>query len=86
MYDHTEPKGNDRFRVIARAKPYMFALIRLHCGPNLEEAKLWVKVDFFWREKKSLAARGWASVSSYLHPRIIPSKAFVADKVVVSLV
>jgi len=52
----------------------------------MEEARLRVKVDFFWREKKSLAARGWASTSSYLHPRIIPSNAFVDDKVVVFLV
>jgi hypothetical protein len=34
----------------------MFALPNQHHGPNLEEARLWVKVDFFWREKKSLAA------------------------------
>jgi hypothetical protein len=34
------------------------------------EAKIWVKVDFFWREKKSFAARGWASASNYLHPRL----------------
>jgi len=53
----------------------------------MEEAGLRVKVDFFWREKNSsLAARGWASTSSYLHPRIIPSNAFVDDKVVVFLV
>ena len=50
---------------------------------SLEEARLRVKVDFFWREKKSLAARGWASTSSYLHPRIIPTNVFVDDKVVV---
>jgi len=53
---------------------------------RFEEAKLWVKVDFFWREKKSLAPRGWASGSNYLHLFIIPSNAFVDDKVVVFLV
>ena len=52
----------------------------------LQEAKLGVKVDFFWREKKSLAAGGWASASNYLHPHIIPPNAFVDDKVVVFLV
>jgi hypothetical protein len=56
---------------------------QLHHGASLEEARLRVKVDFFWREKKSLAARGWASTSSYLHPRIIPTNVFVDDKVVV---
>ena len=45
-----------------------------------------MKVDFFWREKKSFAARGWASARSYLHPGIIPSNAFVHDKLVVFLV
>ena len=52
---------------------------------SFEEAKLWVKVDFFWREKKSLAPRGWASASNYLPLFIIPSNAFVDDKIVVFL-
>jgi hypothetical protein len=43
-----------------------------------------VKVDSFWREKKSLAVHGWASASSNLHPRLIPPNASIDDKVVVS--
>jgi hypothetical protein len=41
---------------------------------------------FLLEEKKSLAPRGWASASNYLHLFIIPSNAFVDDKVVVFLV
>jgi hypothetical protein len=54
--------------------------------PGFERKNYRVKVAFFWREKKAFAARGWASASSYLHPPIIPSNAFVGDKVVVFLV
>jgi hypothetical protein len=50
------------------------------------EAKIWVKVDFFWREKKSFAARGWAIRKQLPSPKIIPSNASVDDKIVIFLV
>jgi hypothetical protein len=49
-------------------------------GPN------WVKADFFWREKKSFAARRWAIRKQLPSPKIIPSNALADDKVVIFLV
>ena len=61
-------------------------MVYMNDGPGVDRRNYGVKVAFFWREKKAFAARGWASASSYLHPTIIPSNAFVDDKVVVFLV
>lgn len=76
MIGLAEPKRNDRL------EPYMVRIDRLHHGPKREQARLWVKVNFIWISRCSRVGIHKQLPS----PTIIPSNAFVDDKVVVFLV
>jgi hypothetical protein len=83
MYDRADTKAGERCRFMPHVEIHP---VRATQGAPCcrQEERLWVKADSFRREKKSLAAHGWASISSNLHPPVIPPNDFFDDKVVIS--